>query len=76
MRTGSSSKICGPGVMPNTIIAARMTAAAPDPGTPRVRSGTMAPPSVALLAASGAARPSCDPWPNSSLFLEKRFASL
>ena len=47
-----------------------MTAVAPLPGMPRVRSGIMAPPVEALMAELVEFRPSQEPLPNSSGFLE------
>jgi hypothetical protein len=48
----------GPARIPWTVKAPYMMAADPDPGIPSARSGTMAPPTTALLAHSGAATPS------------------
>src|SRR5512139_3683033 len=56
----------GPGVSPHMRNAARSTAVEADPGSPRERSGTIAPDEAALLAASGPARPAIAPLPNFS----------
>jgi len=60
--------------MPSIISAPIMMAVAPEPGTPKVSIGTMAPMEAALLAHSGAATPSITPVPNSSPRFEVRFA--
>src|SRR3546814_17197294 len=52
--------------MPNIMRAPSSTAVEDEPGIPRVSNGTRAPETEALLAASGAAKPSTDPLPNSS----------
>ena len=64
----------GPGRIPWTSRAPIMTAAVPEPGTPRTSSGIMAPPVAALLALSGAATPSMIPVPNFSGCLEILFS--
>ena len=53
-----------------------MRAVDPDPGMPRARVGTIAPPAAALFAASGPTIPSGVPVPNSSFLSLKRLASL
>src|SRR5687768_18425673 len=45
------------------------------PGMPSASVGTMAPPTAALLAASGPATPSIAPLPNSVLLLDQRLVS-
>ena len=72
--SGWSEKRVGPGFTPSIISAPSMTAVVPEPGMPRVSRGTMAPQEQALLDASGAARPSIAPLPNSSGFLEMFFS--
>lgn len=72
--SASFTKKEGPGEMPSIISAPIMMAVAPEPGTPKVSIGTMAPMEAALLAHSGAATPSITPVPNSSPRFEVRFA--
>ena len=62
--------------MPCSNIAASMIAAELLPGMPKVSSGIIAVPVTTLLAVSGAAIPSSEPWPNSSGVFDQRFASL
>jgi hypothetical protein len=57
----------GPGVMLYRVRAPIITAVVPEPGTPRVSIGTMAPQAEAPMAVSGAARPRMSPLPNSPL---------
>src|SRR5262245_51342669 len=47
-----------------------MIAVVPEPGIPSASSGTILPPALALLAASGPATPSIAPFPNSEGFFE------
>src|SRR5690349_20478519 len=47
-----------------------MMAVVPEPGIPSASKGTMLPPALALLAASGPATPSIAPFPNSDGFFE------
>ncbi|MNW10189.1 hypothetical protein D3C71_2073490 [compost metagenome] len=54
----------GPGVMLYSDSAPIITAVVPDPGTPSVSIGTIAPQAAAPIAVSGAARPRLSPWPN------------
>jgi len=63
---GSLSKSSGPGFNLCIIRAPIKTAVDALPGMPSVRSGTNAPPTDPLFAASGAATPSNDPFPNFS----------
>ena len=49
----------------NAINAPKRIAVVPEPGIPRVKSGTKDPVHAALLAVSGAAKPFIDPLPNS-----------
>ena len=74
--SGCFVKRSGPGWRPSISRAPSMTAVVPDPGMPRVIIGMRAPTLEALLAASGAARPSIAPLPNSSGCLEKLFSLL
>ena len=62
---GSSIINLGPGVTFNAINAPKRIAVVPEPGIPRVKSGTKEPVHAALLAVSGAAKPLIDPLPNS-----------
>ena len=70
-----SSKSFGPGVKLLIAKAPSRMAAAGVPGTPRVMVGSNAPPTVALLAVSGANTPMGAPLPNSSGLSERRFSS-
>ena len=63
---------CGPGAMPWIIMAPIISAITGVDGMPSVSSGTIAPPTEELFAASGAATPSIAPWPNRSGVLERR----
>ena len=56
----------GPGIMPCMKIAPMNTAAAGEPGMPRLSTGMSEPPTSALLADSGATTPSGTPCPNFS----------
>ena len=49
----------------NAISAPKRIAVVPEPGIPRVKSGTKDPVHAALLAVSGAAKPFIDPFQNS-----------
>jgi hypothetical protein len=75
-RSGRVWNSSGPGWMPYMTKAARMIAVELDPGTPSVKSGTMAPVEAALLADSGPATPSIAPLPKRSGVLETRFSSV
>ena len=55
--------------------APSMTAVVPEPGTPSVSRGTIAPPLAALFAVSGAATPSMTPVPKRSGYRETRFSA-
>ena len=52
-----------------------ITAVLPSPGIPRLSIGTMAPPLTELFAVSDAINPEGSPFPKSSGFLARRFAS-
>ena len=54
----------GPTDTPASVRAAIMIAMLELPGMPKNRVGIIAPPSFALLAASGAITPAMAPWPN------------
>src|SRR4051812_6065758 len=64
--SGFVSNSLGPGWIPNRSSAASMTDVLALPGSPSDSSGTIAPPTSELLAASGAATPSMAPLPNRS----------
>lgn len=66
----------GPGAKPCIINAPIKTAAAADPGNPKVKRGTNEPPTIAEFEASEAMIPSGLPSPNVSGFFEALFASL
>ena len=56
----------GPGISPWIVRPPMKMAVTALPGMPSVSAGISEPPVTALLAVSGAATPSCEPWPNSS----------
>ncbi|SIG57181.1 Uncharacterised protein [Mycobacteroides abscessus subsp. abscessus] len=72
----SSRKISGPGWSPYIVKTKRSSAVVADPGMPRLKRGTIAPPTPALFAASGPATPSIAPLPNSSFRFEIRFSMM
>lgn len=74
--SGRSVIKSGPGCTPSTRNAPNMTAVVPEPGIPKLKSGTNAPLVAALLELSGAASPLMDPFPNSSGFLAIRFSKI
>src|SRR5437773_5153832 len=71
---GFSGMKSGPGLNPHRTSAASRTAVVPEPGMPRVSSGTSAPPVSELFAPSGAATPSTTPVPNRSRRREPAFS--
>ena len=75
-RSGRFSNSSGPGCSPYMMNAASSTAVEPEPGTPSVSSGTIAPPVEALFAASGPATPSIMPVPNFALSRESMRSTL
>jgi hypothetical protein len=75
MRVDSFDISWGPGCRPYMVKTNSSSAVVGDPGMPRVNSGTMPPPTPALLAASGPATASMAPLPNSSGFFDSRFSS-
>jgi hypothetical protein len=70
------TKSIGPGTRPCMRKPPSRTAAELELGMPRLSIGTSAVHATVLLAASGAAMPSGDPLPNSSLCRDHRCASL
>ena len=73
-KSGCSCISKGPGLKPHSTSAASRIAVVPEPGMPRVKSGTSAPPVSELLAPSGAATPSMMPVPNSSRRFDTAFS--
>ncbi len=72
--SGDSCIISGPGLTPHRIKADNRTAVDEPLGMPNVSKGRRAPPVSALLAPSGAARPSGAPCPNLSGCRETAFS--
>ena len=66
----------GPGIRPCIRKPPSSTAAEFELGMPRLSIGMSAVHATVLFAASGAAMPSGEPWPNSSLWRDQRRASL
>src|SRR5699024_8281320 len=63
-----------PGLTPITKRAPNKTAVVPEPGIPKLRSGTNAPLVAALFAVSGPVKPATEPFPNSSGFFDTFFS--
>ncbi len=74
--SGCSANKSGPGVMFSVIGSASITAVVPDPGTPSVSIGIIAPPAAALLPASGAATPRGSPLPKLPFEPMKDFSAI
>ena len=72
--SGSFCSMIGPVEIPSKVNAPRMIDVFVSPGTPRESMGISAPPTVALLADSGAAIPWGSPVPKVSGSLARRFS--